>query len=80
MRKVVPFSVIIWTLAALILHFSDIGQFAVWAVIASPFTWSCFCVFLWWVILVVFLTIVQAVLQVIYENSDEARIRRLFKR
>ena len=69
MRKVISFSGIIWTLAALILHFSDIGQFVVWAVIARPFTWSCFCAFLWWAMLVFFLTIVQAVLQVIYGNQ-----------
>ena len=66
MRNIVSIPVIIWTLVVLILPFSDIGQFIVWAVIASPFAWSCFCAFLWFGMLVFFLTIVQAVLQVIF--------------
>ena len=69
MRKVISFSGIIWTLAALILNLSDIGRFVVLAVIASPFAWSCFCAFVWLSMLVFFLTIVQAVLQVIYGNQ-----------
>ena len=65
MRNVFSISNIILTLVVLILHFSDIGQFAVRAVIANPFVCSCFCAFGWLSMLVLFLTIVQAVLSII---------------
>lgn len=42
----------IWTLIAVILHFVGLGAFANWPVIASPFTWSCACLFIWEVIII----------------------------
>lgn len=43
----------IWTLVAIILHFSEVGAFAAWPVIAGPFTWSCCSVIIWDFILTV---------------------------
>ena len=43
----------IWTLVAIILHFSGVGAFAVWPVIAGPFTWSCCALVIWDIILTV---------------------------
>jgi len=43
----------IWTLVAIILHFSGVGAFAVWPVIAGPFTWSCCSIVIWDIILTV---------------------------
>lgn len=43
----------IWTLVAIILHFAGVGAFAVWPVIAGPFTWSCCSIFIWDIILTV---------------------------
>lgn len=37
----------IWTPVAIILHFSEVGAFAAWPVIAGPFTWSCCSVVIW---------------------------------
>lgn len=37
----------IWTIIATVLHFCNVGDFAQWPVIASPFTWSCFCLEIW---------------------------------
>lgn len=79
MRHIIAISVIIWALLALILNLSVIGQFVVLAVIANSAAWSCFFAFVWLSTLVLFLTIVEVVLSAIYENSDEARIRRNFK-
>lgn len=43
----------IWTLVAIILHFAGVGAFAVWPVIAGPFTWSCCSLVIWDIILTV---------------------------
>ncbi len=39
--------IIIWTLVAVILHFSDVGKFKNWPVIAWPWRWSCLCLLEW---------------------------------
>lgn len=45
--------VIIWTLVAVILHFSEVGKFKDWPVIDWPWRWSCLCLLEWFLIILI---------------------------
>lgn len=47
----------IWSLVAVILHFSDVGKFKDWPVIALPWRWSCLCLLEWVLIILAALLI-----------------------
>lgn len=47
----------IWSLVAVILHFSDVGKFKDWPVIACPWRWSCLCLLEWFLIILASLLI-----------------------
>lgn len=43
----VSFLVLVWTLVAVILCLSGVGQFAQWELTAWPWHWSCLCLMYW---------------------------------
>ena len=47
----------IWSLVAVILHFSDVGKFKDWPVIDWPWRWSCLCLLEWFLIILASLLI-----------------------
>lgn len=47
------FIVLVWTLVAVVLCLSGVGQFAEWELTAWPWHWSCLCVMYWFLILYV---------------------------
>jgi hypothetical protein len=49
--------IMIWSLVAVILHFSDVGKFKDWPVIAWPWRWSCLCLLEWFLIILASLLI-----------------------
>lgn len=59
----------LWTLTSVILHFCGVGAFASWAVIASPFSWSCFFFAEWLAILIIVCLIVAIVTWIIAVKS-----------
>lgn len=36
-----------WTMIAVVLHICGVGFFEGWPIIALPWHWSCFCLFIW---------------------------------
>lgn len=48
----------LWTVLATVFHFAGFGDFAEWPVIAWPWHWSCFCIAIWYsVIIILVLTV-----------------------
>lgn len=50
----------IWTIVAVILHFAGVGAFAEWPVIAGPFTWSCMCIEMWVITIVIVIAFIAS--------------------
>ena len=42
---------ILWSLVAVILHYSEVGKFKDWSVIDWPWKWSCLCLLQWTIII-----------------------------
>lgn len=57
----------IWTLIALVLHFSGVGSFAEWPAIAGPFTWSC-CTIEIWVFIIYVSVVVLSLLYMLFKD------------
>ena len=48
----------LWTVLATVFHFAGFGDFAEWPVIAWPWHWSCFCIAIWYsVVIILVLTV-----------------------
>lgn len=67
------FIVLVWTLVAVILHLSGVGQFAQWELTAWPWHWSCLCLMYWfWILYVGMLGMVTLV--TIYSEWKKERV------
>lgn len=51
------YAIIIWSLVAVILHFSDVGKFKDWPVMSWPWRWSCLCLLEWLLLIIAVLMI-----------------------
>ena len=71
----------LWTVLATVFHFAEFGAFKDWPVIAWPWHWSCFCIAIWYTIVILaailFLVIFYAVKTAKVKKSEKELDREM---